>query len=343
MRRAAVLSALFIAATAAPAIISGPAFGDAVADFYRGKEVRIVSSGGAGGGHGSYALLLSRHFGRHIPGQPTVVPQYMPGAGGAKAFNYVYNAAPKDGTVVGFFLQFVAFNQAIERPGIKYDAGKFNWIGSATPITAVLSVWKTAPATTLEAMKKTQIVTGSTGRSSDSFITPTLMNTFLGTKIKIVTGYKGMGPIHQAMETGEVHGTVGAWSTLARKAHWKRGENFEVIAQNVLERSSELPDVPTLIELAPNDTARKVFDFVGSALTQGRTLAAPPGVSAERVHALRTAFDAMMKDPELIAEAKKRHIPLGPRSAAQTEALVTRTLSAPPEIIAAAKKALGVE
>lgn len=343
MRRAVVLSALFTAVTAVPAMVSGPASADAVADFYRGKEVRIVSSGGAGGGHGTYALFVSRHFGRHIPGKPTSVPQYMPGAGGAKAYNYVYNAAPKDGTVVGFFLQGIALNQAIKRPGIKYDARKYNWIGSVTPITAVLSVWKSAPAKTLEELKKVQTVTGATGRSSDSFITPTLMNMFLGTKIKIVTGYKGMAPIHQAMERGEVHGTVGAWSTLDRKAHWKRGENFQVIAQNVLERSPELPDVPTLVELAPNDTARKVFDLVGSASTQGRTLAAPPGVPTERVKALRAAFDAMMKDPEVIAEAKKRGMPLNPRNAAGTEALVNRTLSAPPEIVAAAKKALGVE
>ncbi|MPY72460.1 MAG: hypothetical protein GEU92_20645, partial [Alphaproteobacteria bacterium] len=202
--RAAVSSAVFAAAVAVSAMVGGPAFGDAVADFYRGKEVRIVSSGGAGGGHGSYALVVSRHLGRHIPGQPTVVPQYMPGAGGAKAFNYVYNAAPKDGTVVGFFLQFVALNQAIGREGIKYDARKFNWVGSVTPITAVMSIWKSAPATTIEELKKVEIPTGATGRSSDSFITPTLMNTFLGTKFKIVTGYKGMAPIHRAMETGEV-------------------------------------------------------------------------------------------------------------------------------------------
>lgn len=223
------------------------------------------------------------------------------------------------------------------------NARKFNWIGSVTPITAVLSMWKSAPATTLEGFRTVEIPTGATGRSSDSYITPTLMNTFLGTKFKIVTGYKGMAPIHQAMEKGEVFGTVGAWSTIARKPHWKRGENFVVIAQNVLERSSELPDVPTLAELATNDTARAVFEFVGGASTQGRTLAAPPGVPPERVAALRAAFAAMMKDPQLIAEAKKRHMPLGARDAAGVEALVDRTLSAPPEIIAAAKKGFGVK
>jgi tripartite-type tricarboxylate transporter receptor subunit TctC len=327
--------------SATAVLFATSAAADEVADFYAGKTVVLLSAAGGGGSYGVYGRLVADHIGRHIPGKPTVVAQFMPGAGGAKAANYVYNAAPRDGTVMAQLLKYVAVEQAIRRPSVKYDVRKFNWLISTAPINSVVAIWHTAPATTIEGVKKTQVVMGSTGKSSETYITPALMNAFLGTKFKIVTGYKGTGNIHIAMEQGELHGRAASWEGIvSTKQYWIDRKQIAVLAQSGLFKEPGLTDVPRLVDLAPDDETRAIFEFVGSGSTLGRVFVMPPGVPAPRVAGVQKAFDSLVKDPRFIAAAKKHKVDIAPRYADEIRALVLKTVSAPESVIARTKAAI---
>lgn len=330
-----------VAILVAGVTMASPAAADPVAEFYTGKTITLIGSAGAAGSYGIWGRVIVENLSKFLPGKPTIIFQAMPGAGGAKAANYLYNAAPKDGSVIGLLLKYVAVEQAIGRPSVKYDVRNFNWLLSTGPINSVVAIWHTAPATTLDGLRQTEVIMGSSGKSSETYITPMLMNRFLGTKFKVVTGYKGTGDIHVAMEQGELHGRAAAWEGLrSGLQRWMDNKQVVLLAQSGLFKNSDLPDVPRLVDLAPNDEARAVFEFVGAASTLGRVFIAPPGVPAPRVAALRTAFEAMVKDPQFIDHTKRSKLDYEPRLAPEVEALVKRMVDAPPDVVEKTKDAI---
>jgi len=325
---------------AAGIVLAGSAAADEVADFYSGKTVSIDVAA-EGGSYAVHSQIVAQYLGRFIPGKPSVIAQYMPGAGGARAANYVYNAAPKDGTVIGLLLKYIALEQATGRAGVKYDVRKFNYLISTAPINSVVAIWHKSPATTVEGAKKAQLIMGSTGKSSETYITPTLMNTFLGTKFRVVTGYKSPTAVHLAMEQGEAHGVAAAWESItADRPQWVASKEALFLAQSGLYRDTELPQVPRLIDLTNDPAARAIFEFVGANSTIGRLYVAPPGVPAARVAALQQAFEAMTKDATFLADAKKHHIAIEPRSGADVKALMMKMIDAPADVIAKTKAAI---
>ncbi|MPY70125.1 MAG: hypothetical protein GEU92_08560 [Alphaproteobacteria bacterium] len=329
-----------IVAALAAGLVAGavaPASADAVADFYKNRTITLYGAAGGGGSYGVYNRVLAEHLGRHIPGNPTITAQFMPGAGGAKCANFVYNAAPKDGSVIGMLLKYVAVEQAIGRKSVKYDVRKFNWLISAEPVNSVVALWHDSPAKTLDELRRIQVTMGSTGKSSETYVTPTLMNAFMGTKFKVVLGYKGTGAIHIAMEQGEIHGRAASYSSISgTRPHWLSENKVIILGHSGLYPDKDIPGVAPLATLAPPES-KAVFEFVGSGSALGRIIVAPPGVPADRVAALRKGLEATLADPKFLADAKKRKMGVQPRSAAEVEALVMKTVNAPADVIARTK------
>ncbi|MPY71784.1 MAG: hypothetical protein GEU92_17075 [Alphaproteobacteria bacterium] len=323
-----------IVMTAGTLLASTATSADEVGEYYAGKTITLIGSAGAAGSYGFWGRLVAEHLGRFIPGAPSLIFQAMPGAGGAKAANYLYNAAPQDGSVIGLLLKYVAVEQAIGRSNVRYDVRRFNWLISTGPINSVVAMWHTAPATTIEGLQKIPTVMGSTGKSSETYITPVLMNALLGTKFKVITGYPGTGEIHVAMENGEIHGRAAAWEGIrGGLPSWIEEKRVVLIAQSGLHKNFDLPDVPRLIDLATTDEARRIFELIGSGSTLGRVFIAPPEVPQPRVEALRVAFEAMVKDADFIAGVKKRKLDFEPRLKAEVEELVMKTINAPANIV----------
>ena len=335
---------IFGAALAAIGGLALPANADAVADFYSGKTVTITAATGAGSAYGVHGRLLAEALQKHIPGNPNVIMQFMPGAGGAKMANYMYNVAPKDGTHIGFPLKYIAVNQALGLSGLKYDAAKFNYIGSLGPINSVVAMLKEkSPVASLDDAMKTEAVMASTGKSSETYITPTLMNNLLGTKFKIVTGYTGMKGTELAMEKGEAHGRAGSWDSLkSGQPEWLKEKKVALIALSGLERNWDLPDVPTLIELAKNPEDKRTLQFFGNGNAVGWLFITPPDVPADRIAALRAAFDKAMKDPEYLAAVKDKNLDLQPVSGEQVAKLIDETLAVTPEQLQRIQAAMGM-
>lgn len=336
---------LFAAITSAAALMPLTASADAVSDFYKDNTVTIVTATGAGSAYGLHGRLLADAIRQNIPGNPNVVMQFMPGGGGSKQANYLYNVAPKNGTVIGFPLKYIAVNQMMGRKGLKYDAGKFNYIGSLGPINSVVAILKAkAPAYTLEGVKKTEVIMGATGKSSETFITPTLMNNLLGTKFKIVTGYRGMKGVTLAMERGEVHGRAGSWDSMkSGEPEWLDKNLVSIIALSGLARNWDLRNVPTLIDLAQTDEQKSVLEFFGSGNAVGWLFITPPGVASDRVAALRKAFDMTTADPSYVAKVRARSLDVQPKSGAEVDAIIRTTLSATPALIQKIKSAMAVK
>ncbi len=338
------LSITTLAALASAAAVTS-ATADPVADFYKGKTVTIAAATGAGSAYGIHGRLLAEALRKALPGNPTIVMQFMPGGGGSKLANYVYNVAPKDGSFIGFPLKYIAVNQVLGLKGLKYDAAKFGYIGSLGPINSAVAILKDkAPATTYEGALKTEIIMGSTGKSSETYITPTLMNNLLGTRFKIVLGYNGMKGVSLAMERGEVHGRAGSWESLkSGDASWLKDKRISLIALSGLKRNWDLPDLPTLMELAKTPEAKAVFEFFGAGNAVGWMFITPPAIPGERLTALRAAFDATMKNPAYVASVKSRNLDLVPETGAEVERLIRLTLAATPDQKKRIQAAMGLK
>jgi tripartite-type tricarboxylate transporter receptor subunit TctC len=325
-----VMFHLFAAALAVAAIPNN-AWTSPVVDFYKDKSIRLIISGESGGTYDTDGRMVARHIGKHIPGNPRVVPENMLGASGRVAANYLYNAAPKDGTVVAILQQSVPLGQALGESGISYDASRFNWLGSPVRPDETLVVWHTTGVKTMEDAKKKEVIIGATSPTGMNYLYPKLANELLGTKFKIVTGYPGGTPIMLALERGEVEGRgSNPWSDWkTRKPDWVRDKKIVPLMQMSLFKHPELPNVPLMVDLAPNDTARSVFELVTITGELGRPFLTSPDVPEERVKALRDAFDATMKDPEFLAEAAKMQKEIHPIHWQEMDDLVKRVLSAP--------------
>lgn len=301
-----------VAATLLTVALSAPAGADDVADFYRGKTITVVNGGGSGGGSVVYTQALIPLLQKYMPGHPTFVIQYMPGAGGARAANYVYAAAPKDGTVLGRPLQEIAFFALLGAPGLQYDAAKFQYIGGAYTARSTISVMKQfTPVRTIEDARRTEVIVAAGGKASQPYMYPTLANALAGTKFKLVMGYPGTGAMNIAMERGEVHGRAGSWNSFkGSKPYWVEKDMLANLAVIGLDREPDIPDVPLLTDFIADPADKLLMEVVASTALFAHAWLAPPGVPPERVTALRDAFAKALNDPELIAQMKKRQAEL---------------------------------
>jgi tripartite-type tricarboxylate transporter receptor subunit TctC len=317
--------------------ITSPAPADPVADFYRGKTVRVLVGVGAGGDYDVHARLLARHLGKHIPGSPAVIPENMTGAGGLKMANFLYELAPRDGTQIGIIGNYFPALQAAGGRGVSFDTGRFAWLGSLTRESQTMAVWHTTGVKTIDDARRRDIVAGASARGAITYSFPAMMNTFFGTRFRIVTGYSGGNDINLAMERGEVEARTNSWqSWKVNRAAWLREGKIAIIAYGG-HRSHELRDVPMIEDIAVTEDDRQVLRLLTLGPTLGRPLAAPPGVPMERIAALRAAFAATATDPELLAEAAHVGMELEPLGGEAIQALVTNVLRTPKAIAERAK------
>ena len=310
-----------------------------VADFFRGKSIALIIPNAPGGSFDLYGRLVARHLGKHIPGQPTLVPQNMPGASGMIAGNWLFGVAPQDGTAMGILIPNIAIAQVIGMPEIKYDVRKYNWIGRIVAPTATLFTWHTSGTKTVADLRNRETVIASTGPLSQAEITSQMMNGLAGTKFKIIQGYKGTTDAILAMERGEVEAGIFPW-TFMKLSHpdWLAQGKVNVVAPYTRSPIADLPNVPTIFELAQTEDLRGVFNLFFGPDEIGQPLALPPNVPAERVEAIRRAFDVMIKDPDYLADAEKQQLALTPATWQELEKSVADAFKATPDQIAVAKK-----
>jgi tripartite-type tricarboxylate transporter receptor subunit TctC len=310
-----------------------------IAEFYRGKTITMLIGYTSGGGYDLYARVLSRHMGRHIPGNPAMVPQNMPGAGSLRVAGFLYSAAPKDGTTIGMFGRGVAMEPLIGSTAAAFDARRFTWLGSGADQVSLCATWHTSPVKTWNDMLKTPFTVGGEGPGSDPDMFAITLKNLLGAKLKLVSGYPGGPEVNLAMERGEVDGRCGwSWSSIKiTRSDWLRDKRINLALQMALQKSPELPDVPLVIDLAKNDRERQILRLMLARQAMGWPFIAPPDLRADRAQVLRKAFDDTMKDPEFLAEAKQRLLEVNPMSGADIDKLVGELYQTPPEVIAATK------
>jgi tripartite-type tricarboxylate transporter receptor subunit TctC len=312
--------------------------------FFAGRQLRIIVGTGAGRGYDIDARLVARHLGNHLPGHPTFVVENMPGASGVRALNYLYAAAPADGSVIATFNNAIPFYQAVGQPGIRFKSERLSWIGSLAQTAAVIAVWHTAGVRNLDDARRVEVVLGATGAGGTKATYPTLINKTLGTRFKVVTGYDGGNAVTLAIERGEVQGDGNSrWSSWkATRPEWVRDKKIIPIVQIGLKRNAELPDVKLLMDYAQNDEQRRMFEFAGAPVALQQPFAGPPGMPPARLAAWRRAFDAMTHDPAFMAEAAKLDLDLDPMRGEEAAAVVSRIIQAPAGIVRQVQDAMTV-
>jgi tripartite-type tricarboxylate transporter receptor subunit TctC len=317
---------------------------DAVADFFRGRQVDIIVGSSAGGGYDSYARLISRYFGNHIPGNPTVVVENMPGAGSNKATGYIYSVAPKDGTAIGAVFPGALLEPLIGDVKVQHDPNKLFYLGSANSDVYICFVRSDAPARTFRDVFSHEVILGASNAGGTTRDLPAMLNNLLGTKFRIVTGYAGSKEITLAIERNEVNGACGlGWTGLpTMHPDWFAKKLMTVLVQLSMKGHSELNTmgVPLAVQFAKTDEERQVMELIESQGVFGRPYVLPPGVPAERVAALRKAFVAALHDKALLAEAAKMQLDLDYIAGDELQALVAKLYALPPNIVARAKQAL---
>lgn len=314
--------------------VSAPVAAD---EFYRGKTISLLIGHEAGGEYDTDARLVGRHLADHIPGNPNIVPQNMTGASGMRVTNFVYNTAPKDGLTIGMMAENLLQNQAFAEKGIQYDARRLNWIGSMSHTSEIVITRAASGVRTLDDARKRPVVIGTSTKLTIHYVMTSIMNQFLGTQFKIVTGYKGGTSMNLALERGETDGRVIAWSALKLdKPDWVAGKKVNILAQ-LGPKAADLPDVPRVEEQVSNPDDLKLISLFTAANRLGRPFATTPDAPAERVHILRAAFDATMKDPAFLKDAAKAHVEVDPVRGIDMAAETKRVLATPPDIIARAK------
>ena len=316
--------------------------GDSVAEFYKGKTVTLVVAFGAGGMYGLNGRIMSRHIGKHIPGNPNIIVQHKSGAGGSKAANYMYSAAPKDGSYMAELSKDTAVAQVLRPKKLKYNAAKFQYLGRMMPYSAVFMVWhKAGVKSMLHATKKTVIIANS-GVSSHSYLEGAALREWAGIKVKLVKGYRGAANMYKAMESGEVHARIGAWFSLkAKKPGWLRDGKVDIILQTGLTKAPDLPYTPQLIDFARNEEERKMATLLELGSPVGWGLSVPPGVSKAKVAALRGAFDKMLVDKAFIKDAYAKHSMVDGASGQFVQNAVNQALSADPRLVKKLRSLVG--
>jgi tripartite-type tricarboxylate transporter receptor subunit TctC len=305
-------------------------------DFYKGKTINLIIATTTGGGYDTYARLVGRHLGRHIPGEPTIVPQNMPGAAGIRAANYLYAAAPKDGTAIGMLDQATHLDQVLGTPGLVADATRFYWIGRILSNSAVLYAWHLAKVKRIEDALTSELIVATSG--SASRLNWTVLNNVVGTRLKLITGYQGSSDSRLAMMRGEIDALSQPWPVLKVEAEaLLRDRQINLLLQTGADKHPELTQVPRMIDLARTDQDKALLTLFSSPSTIGRSIAAPPQVPAERVKLLREAFDATIRDPALIDEARRLKLELDPLDGAALQATIAG-VKATPDTIARARR-----
>ncbi|HLH95527.1 MAG TPA: tripartite tricarboxylate transporter substrate-binding protein [Xanthobacteraceae bacterium] len=307
-------------------------------DFSR-KTITIYIGNSAGGTYDLMGRLVSRHLGHFLPGNPTVVPENMPGAGTLRAANYIYNVAPKDGTALGIVTDTIAVEQALRNPAAQFDARKLVWIGRVAASNAVHAIWHTAKVQSIEDAKHFEATVAGTGAGNVAETVSTLLNAVIGTKFKIIKGYPSANEALLAVERGEVEVAVPNWTTLkTARADWLREGKIKVILQDLNERGPELPDAPALGELGDTPEARQLLGLYGGTSAIGRAFFGPPGLSPAATKTLRDGFVAMCKDPAFLADAKQIDADLNVGSGEEVQKAVERTLNVPEGVLQRARE-----
>ncbi len=314
-----------------------------VAAFYQGKQLRMIVGSAVGGGYDLFARIVARHLGNHIPGNPHIIVQNQPAAGGVVMVNQLYGQGPKDGTVIGVPINGIPTAPLLQT-GTQFEPTKLIWIGSTNREAYVAFVWHTVPVESIADLASKEVVVGATTPGTTMVDFPLLVNDVLGYKFKVVRGYQGTPQINLAIERGEVQGMGGlGWASVkAQTPLWISERKIKVLAQYGFQRAAELPDVPTMLELARSPADRQAMKMLFARTEYGRPYFLPPGVPAERIAALRRAFDATMKDAAFIAEASKLRFDVDPLTGEQVQALVGELAATPRDVVARVRAALEV-
>jgi tripartite-type tricarboxylate transporter receptor subunit TctC len=301
--------------------------------FYQGKTLEIIVSSGTGAdSYDALSRLVSRHIGRYLPGNPTVVVRNMPGAGGILAANQLYNISPRDGTVIGMLDESIYETQLFKVPELKADVTKMNWLGRVISNNAALFAWHSAAVQKIDDAYTSELIICSTGSASQ--LRWTMLKKLLGFKFKLITGYKGTGEGLVAMEQGEVQALSMPWTVFrVIRADWLRDKKVNVLLQTGLDKAPDLPNVPRLVDLAHNDQQRQILELFSQAEKVGRSLTAPPGLPPERVTELRSAFAATLKDADFLADADKMQVSLSPLLGDELQAIIEKSFDYPPAIV----------
>lgn len=320
----------------AGAMLAAPVAGaDPVADFYKGKQLRMIIGYGPGGGYDLYGRVVAEFLGRHIPGNPTIVPQNMPGAGSFKAAKYIYAVAPKDGTMFGSVSQTLALDAAMQGEKSGIEVTRMPHLGRLASNIDLGVGLPGAPFKTFEDARKGEIIVGGTGGASTSILLPNALNVYAGAKFRIVRGYKGAAEVMIAAERGEVQliGATGIPNLLVRHPEWIRDGKASILYQNALKRHPLLPNVPTLPELGISDDGKAVLRAIASTAEFGRSILTTPDVPKERLSALRKAFQAMIGDPVFKAATEKRRMTIEPATGEEMDELARDTMKTPKRIL----------
>jgi tripartite-type tricarboxylate transporter receptor subunit TctC len=319
--------------------LSAAAQAEPVEDFYRGKTIELLIGGAAGGGYDLAGRTVANHIGRHIPGNPAIVVRNQPGATSLIMTNQLYNGAKRDGTVIGMPTSNIPLEQRLklispDGANVKFDIERFGWIGTPVQEPQVTWVWHTAPARSVDDLRNNVVRMGATTSSSDNSILPTIANRLLGTKMQTVTGYIGQNEINLAVERGEVQGNnTGLSNITVNRADWLRDGKVRILLQFGVERLAALPDVPTAVELASAEADRALLRFYAVKFSMARPLFAPPDVPADRLAALRAAFDATMKDPQYLDEARRIGLDVNPLDGEGIAALIRKVQGTPQPVV----------
>jgi tripartite-type tricarboxylate transporter receptor subunit TctC len=312
-----------------------PAAAQPATEFYKGRTISFLIGYGPGTGYDVYARLLIRHMARHIPGNPNMVPENMPGAGSMVMVNHLFNVAAKDGTAIGMPARNLVIEPLFGNALAKFDARKFTWIGSMTREVSLCFTWHSAGLKTLDDAKTREILVGATGLASDSYIDPQLLNAVLGTRFKVVLGYPDSAAIGLAMERGELDGfcsfTYG--SIKSARPQWLDQHLITILAQLTVHPAPDLTEVPLIMDMTKDEAAKQAFELVFANQEMGRPVAGPPGMPADRLALLRAAFDATMTDRQFLADAERSHIDIDTITGAAIDELMARMYATPKQVI----------
>jgi len=319
-----------------------PAHADSVADFYKGRTVEVYVGYSTGGGYDIYARMLARHMGRFIPGNPTLVPKNMEGAGSLRLANWLATAAPRDGTAFGTIGRGTAFDPVLGQPGAKFKGPDLSWIGSMNHEVSICAAWHDAGVSSFEDLKTKGLLVGGVSPNDDTVQFAKVLNSVLGTKLTIVTGYPGGNDIVLAMERGEVKGRCGwSWSSVVTaRPTWMKEKKIVVLVQLALSKHPDLPDVPLVTDLANNPSQRQMLRLIFARQVMGRPFVAPPGIPADRLAALRRAFMQTLADKEFLADAAKARLEVDGVSGEEVEKLVKELYATPADVAKQAAAAL---
>jgi tripartite-type tricarboxylate transporter receptor subunit TctC len=314
---------------------------DAVADFYRGKQVAIMVGFGPGGSASLYSQALARHIGRHLPGSPNFIVQHVPGAGGLVVANTIYNTAPRDGLAFAITGRTMAIEPLLGAANAKFDARRFGWLGTANVEYTTCLAWHTAAVKTLADAMTKELIVGGTGADATEVAWPKAVNKLIGTKFKIVVGYQSSTDMNLAMERGELEGNCGLGRTILKRRlpEWLKEKKVNILFQMGLRKHPDIPDVPLISDYARTPEDRKVFEFLFAPQEMGRPFFAPPGVPAERLRALRVAFERTLKDAAFLADADRLGLEVQHVGGEAIEALLARLYASPKDVIDRVKAA----